>query len=165
VLSQRLGKFNLRLAVEKTQVIRFSRFQDSEGSSFDFLGFEYRWGTSRKGKRIVKLRTSRKKYRQALGNFTAWIKSQRHIPLRRLICTLNQKLRGYYNYYGVIGNYRSVEQFFDQAMKILKKWLNRRSQHKSYTCRGFDAMLNHHRIERPRITEIDTTQQLVTALS
>ncbi|MFQ5633626.1 MAG: group II intron reverse transcriptase/maturase, partial [bacterium] len=45
---------------------------------------------------------------------------------------LNAKLRGYYNYYGVIGNFASLKAFFYQAKRILKKWLNRRSQKKSY---------------------------------
>lgn len=52
---------------------------------------------------------------------------------------LNAKLRGYpgltartgYNYYGVVGNYASLKQFFDQAIRILYKWLNRRGQRRS----------------------------------
>lgn len=66
LLSERLGKFKLELSAEKTRVVGFSRFPESEGNSFDFLGFEYRWGDSRKGKRIVKLRTSHKKFQQSL---------------------------------------------------------------------------------------------------
>ena len=46
---------------------------------------------------------------------------------------LNAKLRGYYRYYGVQGNYPSLQQFFNRAMRILFKWLNRRSQRRSYT--------------------------------
>jgi group II intron reverse transcriptase/maturase len=159
MLSERLGKFDLALSAEKTKVLQFSRFHDSDGSSFDFLGFEYRWGESRKGKRIVKLRTSRKKFRQALANFTEWCRSHRSTPIRRLLVTLNKKLRGYYNYYGVIGNYVSLQKFFHHGMKILRKWLNRRSQRKSYNRNRFWAMLNRHQIERPRITQIDTGQQ------
>jgi group II intron reverse transcriptase/maturase len=159
LLSERLGKFNLKLSEEKTKVLKFSRFHDSDGSRFDFLGFEYSWGESRKGKRIVKLRTSRKKFRQALANFTEWCRTHRSTPIRRLLVTLKKKLRGYYNYYGVIGNYVSLHKFFRQAMKILRKWLNRRSQRKSYSNKRFWAMLNRHQIERPRITQVDTGQR------
>jgi hypothetical protein len=42
--------------------------------------------------------------------------------------TLVSKLRGYYNYYGMIGNYRSLYMFYFKAIGILFKWLNRRSQ-------------------------------------
>ncbi len=139
--------------------MKFSRFRDSDGSSFDFLGFEYRWGESRKGKRIVKLRTSRKKFRQALANFTEWCRTHRSTPIRRLLATLNKKLRGYYNYYGVIGNYLSLHKFFRQVTRILKKWLNRRSQKRSFNSKRFWALLNRHRIERPRITQRHNGQQ------
>ena len=158
-LSERLGKFDLSLSAEKTKVLKFSRFDDSDGSSFDFLGFEYRWGESRKGKRIVKLSTSRKKFSQALANFTEWCRTYRSTPLRRLLQTLNRKLRGYYNYYGVIGNYLSLHQFFRQTMRILKKWLNRRSQKRSFNSKRYWAMLKRHQIERPQITQRHHGQQ------
>lgn len=152
-LPKRLGKFNLELSQEKTRMIPFSRFPESEGNNFDFLGFEFRWGLSRKGNKIVKLRTSRKKFRQSLANFTEWCRKKRSVPIRKLLKTLNSKLRGYYNYYGVIGNYESLYKFFQQVMLILKKWLNRRSQRKSYNWDRYSAMLKRHCIERPRITQ------------
>ena len=65
---------------------------------------------------------------------------------------LNAKLRGYYNYYGVIGNFESLSDFFWHAMKKLFKWLNRRSQRKSYNWKGFNELLKYFRIEKPRIT-------------
>ena len=47
-LAERLRKFGLELAADKTRVIPFSRFRRGE-TSFEFLGFEFRWGTDRKG--------------------------------------------------------------------------------------------------------------------
>ncbi len=152
-LPERLGKFKLQLSMEKTQIIPFSRFPESEGASFNFLGFEFRWGSSLKGKKIVKLRTSRKKYDQSLLNFTEWCRKNRSNPIHKLMKTLNRKLRGYYNYYGVIGNYESLNEFFRNALRILKKWINRRSQKHKYNWKRFRTMLEHHRIEKPRITE------------
>ena len=64
---------------------------------------------------------------------------------------LNAKLRGYYNHYGVNGNYASLKQFFNAAMLILLKWLKRRSQRCSYNWQGFDELLEHFNIGRPRI--------------
>jgi len=157
-LPKRLGKFNLELSPEKTRIVRFSRFDESKAGSFDFLGFEFRWGKSRKGKDIIKRRTSRKKFRQALANFTTWCREHRSVNIRKLFKTLNAKLRGYYNYYGVIGNSASLREFFYQAKRILKKWLNRRSQKRSYNWACFEALLKRHRIERSRITEKPTLQ-------
>jgi len=153
ILPKRLGKLNLELSMEKTNIIAFSRFPETEGSSFVFLGFEYRWGKSRKGKKIVKLRTSTKKYRQSLTRFTEWIRTNRHKRVRRLMKTVNSKLRGFYNYYGVINNFDRINKYFRLVCRLLFKWLNRRSQRKSYNWQQFNAMLKRHHIEKPRITE------------
>lgn len=158
-LPKRLGKFNLTLSAEKTRIVRFNRFPESAGNSFDFLGFEFRWGDTREGAKTVKLRTARKKFQQSLRNFTSWCRESRGQSLRQILKTLNAKLRGHYNYYGVIGNYERLHKFFRQAMRILHKWLNRRSQRKSYTIKRFWAMIDRHRIERPRITETRLGQQ------
>jgi hypothetical protein len=64
---------------------------------------------------------------------------------------LNAKLRGYDRYYGVHGNSPSLQQFFNQAMRMLFKWLNRRSQRRSYTRIGYTELLHHVRVERPRL--------------
>jgi len=91
--------------------------------------------------------------RQSLRDFTEWCKSNRNLPLRLLFPSLNSKLRGYYNYYGVIDNSKSLWTFFQQLVRILFKWLNRRSQRRSYNWDGFKAMLEQYPLERPRITE------------
>ena len=103
VLPKRLGKFGLELAEEKTQIIQFNRWQREQSSSFEFLGFEFRWGISRRGKAIIKRRTARKRLRKSLANFKEWCRENRNRRLRRLFPELNSKLRGYYNYYGLIG--------------------------------------------------------------
>jgi group II intron reverse transcriptase/maturase len=150
-LGKRLGKFGLELSAEKTRVIPFHRCPPSGKSRFEFLGFEFYWGKDRGGRPHLKRRTSRKKLRNSLKRFTEWCKENRNLKPRILYKRLNVKLRGYYNYYGVIGNYASLRQFFQQAMWILFKWLNRRSQRRSYNWQGFDELLEHYKIERPRI--------------
>ncbi len=103
-----------------------------------FLGFEFRWRRSRRGGRTVSRRTSRKKLKASLAALTAWIKEKRHCKLSWIFRTLRAKFRGYWNYYGVIGNSASLQSFFYLAQRILFKWLNRRSQRRSYTWKGFD---------------------------
>jgi RNA-directed DNA polymerase len=149
-VGERVRKFGLELAAEKTRVFAFSRLEACSGS-FEFLGFEFRWGKDRTGRDHVERRTSRRKLRSSLKSFTDWCKENRHLKLRVLCEQLNSKLRGYYNYYGVHGNYMSLKQFFNAAMRILMKWLNRRSQRRSYNWAGFNAVLQHLRVERPRI--------------
>jgi RNA-directed DNA polymerase len=151
VLGKRLGKFGLVLSAEKTRVMRFSREHQPGKARFDFLGFEFRWGRDRGVRPHLKRRTSRKNLRRSLRNFTDWCKANRHLRLDVLFRKLNAKLRGYYNYYGVIGNYASLMQFFKQALHILFKWLNRCSQRSRYNWRGFQELIELFNIEQPRI--------------
>lgn len=150
VLGKRLEKFGLELSAEKTRVIAFDRGQ-SEQEGFEFLGFEFRWGRDRQGKAHVKRRTSRKKLRSSLDRFTEWCRQKRPCPVKDWFKELKPKLQGYYNYYGVSGNHASLQQFFGEAMQILRKWLNRRSQRKSYSWEGFRQLIEHFQVPRPRI--------------
>jgi len=153
-LIKRLEKFGLSLAPDKTRIIKFSRFEKDVNNYFEFLGFEFRWGISRKGKDIIKRRTSRKKLLASLEKFVLWCRKCRNFRLRKIFKLLNAKLRGYYNYYGIIGNFASLQKFFFQAMRILYKWLNRRSQKRSFCYNIFNQITEFYKIEKPRITEI-----------
>ena len=150
-LSQRLAKFGLELSAEKTRIIPFSGRQDLGKTSFDFLGFEFRWGTDRRGQPRVQRRTARKKLRNSLQQFTDWCRKKSLGLMTDLFRELNAKLRGYYRYYGVNGNSASLWQFFHQALRILFKWLNRRSHKQSYTWAGFRELLRDFQVEPPAI--------------
>ena len=93
-LEHRLEKFGLQLAAAKSRVVPFSRNGEPGATRFDFLGFEFSWGRDRAGKPHLKRRTSRKKLRNSLANFTAWCKQSRHVPLRELFPLLKLKLVG-----------------------------------------------------------------------
>ena len=153
ILPERLGKFNLTLAMEKTNLLLFDRNKMSESKRFSFLSFEFYWGLSLKGRPTVKRRTSPKKLTSSINSFKEWCKKNRSVKLKFLMKKLNIKLRGYYNYYGVIGNYQSLGSFNYNAVRILFKWLNRRSQKKSMNWTQFNAMLKRHHFQRPFISE------------
>jgi RNA-directed DNA polymerase len=131
VLGQRLEKFGLELSGAKTRLIPFSRPRQAGKTSVEFLGFEFRWGKDRKGRDHLKRRTARKKLRASLKRFTAWCKENRPLRLPVLFQRLNATLRGYDNYDGVHGNAASLKEFFNTAIRLLLKWLNRRSQRHS----------------------------------
>jgi len=150
-LAPRLKKFSLELAADKTQTIEFNR-NDPKGR-FEFLGFEYYWTRDGKGRPHLKKRTSRKKLRASLISFNQWLKKNRSLSVRELIPKLNSKLRGYYNYYGVIGNARSLWQFDYHVVRQLRKWLSRRSQTGEVSWRRLRAMLAYHQLAKPVINE------------
>ena len=149
-LGARLANFGLQLSPEKTRVIPFIPLHPAK-TSFDFLGFEFRWGRDRKGNPHLKRRTSRKKLQASLKRFTQWSRDHRNLRLKELLPLLNIKLRGYYNYFGVHGNFASLAQFFHQVTRILFKWLNRRSQKHSFTWATYIVILTHYQIVKPYI--------------
>ena len=149
-LGERLRKFGLELAAAKTRVLPFSRHRLGE-TSFDFLGFEFRWGTDRKGQARLKRRTARKKFRSSVKRVAEWCKKHRHLRIKEQFRRLNAKLRGYYNYFGVNGNYASLNEFYHLLQRLHLKWLNRRSQCPSYTWVGYYALRQDFALEKPHI--------------
>jgi hypothetical protein len=164
-LQWRLEKFGLQLSPEKTRVIPFTRTDKTGANRFDFLSFEFRWGKDREGKDHLKRRTSRKKLRNSLHAFTQWCRENRNLRLGVLFLKLNQKLRGYLNYYAITGNSIGIQEFFDKATRILLKWLNRRSQRRSFNWQGFKDLLDHFNVPRPRITRHLTKKTPVAYLA
>lgn len=66
---------------------------------------------------------------------------------------LNAKLLGYYNDYGVVDYLDSINRYFYEALRVVFKWHNRRSQQRSKNCSGFMGMLKHLKVPKPRIVE------------
>jgi RNA-directed DNA polymerase len=150
-LIQRLASFGLEVAEDKTRIIEFSHCKVRVKTKFDFLGFEFRWCVNRWGRPTLKRRTSRDKLRASLVNFKIWFRKHSGLPKKILFAKLNRKLIGYYNYFGVTGNFQSLSNFVYQATSLLFKWLNRRSQRKSYNWQGFKEMVKYFGIAKPRI--------------
>lgn len=145
-LQERFEKYGLELAMEKTKILEFGRFaRQNRGSrgerkpdTFDFLGFTFYCGLD--GKKSFfrcRVKTSKKKFRSKIKAMKEWIVAHRTIPLEMIFKTVNAKLRGHYQYYGVTDNTKEVESFLAQTKWLLYKWLNRRSQKKSYTVDTF----------------------------
>jgi len=158
-LRERFAKFDLELHPEKTRVISFGRYerenakrQNRKAKTFDFLGFTHFCGTSRKGKFIVGRKTSRKKFRMKCKEMNNWLRKIRNYKkAKEWWPILQAKLRGHYQYYGVSGNMQSLQRFYSLTMRMTLKWLNRRSQRKSYSWRGFYKYLEHYPLPEPRI--------------
>jgi group II intron reverse transcriptase/maturase len=153
VLPERLAKFGLEVAAAKTRTLRFGRNGGEHNGRFDFLGFEFYWEADRQGKPRVKRRTATKKYRASVQRMTQWIKEHRHQKLSRTMRTLRAKLRGTWNYYGLIGNFRRMQLFYRATSRAVYKWLNRRSQRKSMSWPAFNRLLARFQVPPPRILE------------
>jgi RNA-directed DNA polymerase len=154
-LGKRLEKFKLQLNEEKTKLVPFSKQKARLGikqGTFDFLGFTFYWGQSR-GKRVIpKLKTRGKTVRAKLNKVKEWIKQERHkMKLRELWKRFCRKLGGHIAYYGVSHNFREVCKFVYCSIQIFFKWMNRRSQKKSFSWDKFQKFMENHPPPKPRI--------------
>ena len=160
-LIERLGKFNLEVAEEKTKVIEHNKEEDDDDdngndggckqtNSFDFLGFTHYVGKDRNGARRVKRKTSKKKYRASLLRCKEWIKRNRHMPAKKFMKEIKVKLQGYRRYYGITDNKRAVSNFIDEVKRLLYKWMNRRSQRKSFDWDKFNKFLKKYPLPRAK---------------
>lgn len=152
-LPGRLGKFGLELSEEKTRLVPFERGNPSGKSGFDFLGFQYNWERTRKGRWKVQRRTAPSRLQRSVARFTEWIKDNRHKRIAVLMGWLRRKLAGYWQYYGVGGNGNSLNKFWRMVEAGLYKWLNRRSQKRSLTWARLNKILKRYEIPKPRVTE------------
>jgi group II intron reverse transcriptase/maturase len=151
----RLAKFRLTASKEKSRIVRFSRFHlGKQSESFEFLGFEFRWMLDRSGTPRVRRRTARARLRASLWRVSEWCREMRSQRVREIFAALNRKLVGYYGYYGVIGNWESLQRFYTGILRILRKWLGRRSERGRMSWRRLQALVQYHGLERPRITEL-----------
>jgi RNA-directed DNA polymerase len=140
-LGKRLGKFKLQLNEEKTKLVPFDKRAAATGikqGTFDFLGFTFYWGNSRTGRIIPKLKTRAKTLVTKLKRVNEWAKQIRNErPLKEIWKILGAKMRGHVQYYGISHNAERVNQFLSAVRRIIFKWLNRRSQRKSFTWEKF----------------------------
>ena len=158
-VKERFAIFGLELEPDKTRLIEFGRFAEDNSKrrgegrpeTFDFLGFTHYCGKSRSGWFRMKRKTSSKKYRAKLKEMNLWIKRNRNLRLKDLTDMLNARLRGHFQYYGVTDNSESMDKFLFETRRMLFKWLNRRSQKRSYTWEGFNEMMKIFTLVKPRI--------------
>ena len=159
-IKDRLAKFCLTLAEDKTRVIEFGRFArerrrergKGKPETFTFLGVTHCCSTMRKGTFVVRHKTSGKKYQESVKRLKEWMRSMKNMrTLPDLWNTLSLKLNGHYQYYGMSGNIRKLQGFYCEAERLAFKWLNRRSQRKSWNSEQFHRYLERHPLPKPRI--------------
>lgn len=165
VLAKRLGKYKLKLNEDKTKMVKFSRNSAKKGKkqeSFDFLGFTVYLGRSQKGRIIPKLKSCGKRIRSKLKKVNEWCKSIRNKHKLKTIWGLFcSKLRGHIQYYGVSFNSKAVENFVRHSRNIMFKWLNRRSQRKSFNWDKYLLFIEQNPLPKVRVYQACFKQQAV----
>jgi RNA-directed DNA polymerase len=157
-MRERLGKFALTLHPEKTRLIEFGRnAADSrkrrglaKPETFNFLGFTFICGKSRRGGFLVKRKSRRDRMRVKLRAIKQELRQRMHQPIPQQGKWLKQVVAGYFRYHAVPTNSHALVQFRDEVATRWRRLLNRRSQKRGQPWTGF-AMLVDHWLPQPRI--------------
>ena len=135
-LRDRLARFGLELAAEKTRLIEFGRFAahnrrsrgQAKPETFDFLGFKHICSKTRNGRFMLKRITSVPGCRPSCARSRIELRRRRHHPIPDQGRWLGSVVRGHMAYYAVPGNADAMIAFHDQVTRHWHKSLKRRSQ-------------------------------------
>jgi len=156
VLPKRFQRFGLELHPEKTRLIKFqnpdrSRKDEGGKGTFDFLGFTFYWAKSRRGYWVVKKRTAGNRLQRSMKSLWEWCKENRHDSIKEQYRSICSKLRGHFQYYGVICNYRKLESFYEFVIKTWRYWLSQRGQRKKIPWEKYRKLLEQFPLPKPKI--------------
>jgi RNA-directed DNA polymerase len=135
-LRKRLEEFALSLHPEKTRLIEFGRFAANnrkqrglgKPETFNFLGFTFICGKSRRGKFLIKRKSRRDRMQAKLAEIKQALRRCMHQPIAVQGKWLKQVVRGYFNYHAVPTNRRALVAFRDEVIRRWRRTLSRRSQ-------------------------------------
>jgi group II intron reverse transcriptase/maturase len=158
-LQNRFNKYKLQLHPDKTRVFSFGRLEkdnsisnNRKANTFDFLGFTHYCDKTRKGYFKVGRKTSAKKFRAKAKDLNLWLKKIRNQVLTKdWWKILSLKLQGHYEYYGISENYLSILKFYKLAIRLAKKWMNRRSQKRTMSWIKMSSYLLLYPLPKPSI--------------
>lgn len=156
VLPKRFGKYGLKLHPDKTRLLCFRRPLAKTGgaedrATFNFLGFTHFWAKSRKGYWVIKRKTATDRFARSLKRLSAWMRLVRHRPIAEQHKTLCSKVRGHFQYYGIIGNSEALSRYLYCTHRLWHKWLSRRSHAAKRHWAWFDGLLKRFPLPRPAI--------------
>ncbi len=135
-LRERLEGFALSLHPEKTRLIEFGRFAAEnrkqrglgKPETFNFLGFTFICGKSRRGNFQIKRKSRRDRLRAKLQAIKQELRQRMHQSIPEQGKWLRQVVTGYFNYFAVPTNERALSAFRVHVIDLWRRALRRRSQ-------------------------------------
>lgn len=159
-LERRLRKFGLTLEPSKTRLVEFGRFAPervrkqgrNRPETLYFLGFTLYCTHTRWGRFKVGLRTAKSRLRRSLAHLRALMRRIRHVPVREQVRQLNQVLRGHYAYYGVAGNFRTLQKVYRYVERYWRRMLSSRSRRGYVSWETFHHIKARFPLQRPKLS-------------
>ena len=155
MLESRLGQFELELAEAKTHKTNLGSRTNNETQErrrLTFLGFTIYRARS-VGKTVIKtvFQTEGKRFTRAKTLMKQRLRQMQHQPVEVQARAVNQILRDHFNYYGLAGNAKKLQAFWNFTWREWKHSLSKRSQTGRLTWEDFKVLLAKHPLVRPRI--------------
>lgn len=139
----RLQRFGLQTAEDKTRILPFGRFSKTK-DTFDFLGFTHYNSRTRTGKYTIGRKVSKKKKKLFKIRLKDWAKRNRVLETSLFMKKLNIKITGAFRFYGISGMMEELKKLHHYAFWTVFKWLNRRSQRRSYNYQEYMKLWNKY---------------------
>jgi RNA-directed DNA polymerase len=157
-MRERLQGFALSLHPEKTRLIEFGRHAAEnrkrrglgKPETFNFLGFTFICGKTRRGKYQVQRKSRRDRMRATLQEIKQVLRRRMHQPIPQQGHWLRQVITGYFNYHAVPTNGRALAAFRYHVIDLWRRTLRRRGQ-KDRTGWMRIARLANDMLPKPRI--------------
>jgi len=147
-MRERLREFSLSLHPDKTRLIEFGRHAAArrekgglgKPETFNFLGFTFICGKSRKGGFLLYRKSRGDRMQAKLRDVQEGLRQRRHqaIPLQGE--WLRQIVSGYFNYHAVPTNSRALTVFHYHIRRLWLRTLQRRSQKDGSTWRKIEKL-------------------------
>jgi group II intron reverse transcriptase/maturase len=132
----RLEEFALSLHPDKTRLIEFGRYAAADRErrglgkpeTFNFLGFTFICGRSRRGSFLLKRKSRRDRVRTKLKEIKVELRQRMHWPIPEQGSWLAQVIKGFFAYHAVPTNIAALGKFRHQVIRHWLRTLRRRSQ-------------------------------------
>ena len=157
-MRDRLHEFSLSLHPAKTRLLEFGRHAATrrvqhglgKPETFNFLGFTFICGTSRRGKFLVKRKTRRDRVTAKLKEIKEEMRRRRHRPIPEQGLWLRQVVSGFFNYHAVPTNFRALAAFRSYVTRLWRRALRRRSQKDHFSWARIEKLADDW-LPKPRI--------------
>ena len=134
-MRERLGKFGLSLHPDKTRLIEFGRHAAAKRKqrglgkpeTFNFLGFTFICGTTRRGQFLLKRKSRSDRVRAKLREIKEQLKRRMHLPVPEQGTWLAGVVNGFFEYHAVPTNARALLAFRHHVTALWRRTLRRRS--------------------------------------
>lgn len=150
ILVERMRKFKLELAEDKTRILPFGRFKGAK-EEFNFLGFTFSNGNTLNGKYRPNIRTNKKKLKQKFEVAKKWLHENMHEPILEVGLSIRKKIIGHYAYYGINGNYTSLLKYYKYLKYTWYHTLRKRGQKNKIKYLDYLRIWNYLEIPPPKI--------------